>query len=233
MPGQTVQITTADGRMGAHLSRPAAGAGPFPGVLVVMEAFGLNDHIRAVADRIAADGYLVLAPDLYYREPDRIAGYGELPKAIGLMGKLEDDSIVADVRSAIDFLKAEPGIRPDRIGMTGFCMGGRVTMLAATRLPIQAAAPFYGGGIAGLLGAAEGIACPMVLFFGGKDAYIPQGDVEKIRARLASLGKRAEVVVYPDADHGFFCDERPSYDAAAATDAWRRLTKLFAENLKS
>ena len=169
MPGQTVQIRTADGQMPAHLARPA-GAGPFPGVIVWMEAFGLNDHIKSVADRI---------------------------------------------------------------GMTGFCMGGRVTFLAATRFPIQAAAPFYGGGIAGLLKGADGIRCPMVLFFGEKDGFIPLADVDKIRERLEALGKEAEVVVYPGADHGFFCDERPSYQAAAAKDAWRRLTTLFAKSLKS
>jgi dienelactone hydrolase len=232
MPGQTVQIRTADGQMPAHLARPA-GAGPFPGVIVWMEAFGLNDHIKSVADRIAAEGYLTLAPDLYYREPDRVAAYSDLAKAIGLMSKLSDERIAADVESALAFLKAEPGIRADRIGMTGFCMGGRVTFLAATRFPIQAAAPFYGGGIAGLLKGADGIRCPMVLFFGEKDGFIPLADVDKIRERLESLGKEAEVVVYPGADHGFFCDERPSYQAAAAKDAWRRLTTLFAKSLKS
>jgi carboxymethylenebutenolidase len=232
MSGQMVQIPTEDGTMGAYLSRPA-GAGPFPGVVVVMEAFGLNDHIKAVTDRIAAEGYVALSPDLYYREADRIAAYNDLPKAIGLMGKLKDDRIVADVRTAIDFLKSQPGTRRDRIGMTGFCMGGRVSFLAASRLPIQAAAPFYGGGIAGLLDGAAGISCPMVLFFGEKDGFIPLADVEKVRAKLASLGKDAEVVVYPRADHGFFCDERPSYQEAAASDAWRRLMELFAKHLKS
>lgn len=232
MTGRWVEVATPDGRMGAYLAR-ADSAGPLPAVIVVMEAFGLNAHMESVADRIAAAGYVAIAPDLYYRETDRVASYSDLPKAISLMGKLKDERIVADVQATIDFLAADPGVRADRIGMTGFCLGGRVTFLAATRLPLRAAAPFYGGGIGGLLGAAEDISCPMLLFFGEKDGFIPLTEVDKIRARLEELGKDAEVVVYPGADHGFFCDERPSYQEAAATDAWHRLTTLFAANLKS
>jgi carboxymethylenebutenolidase len=232
MAGRMVEVTTADGRMGAYVSRPAS-AEPLPAVIVVMEAFGLNAHIQSVADRVSAEGYVAIAPDLYYRESDRVAGYSDLPKAIALMGSLKDERIVADIQSTVAFLAADSGVRPDRIGMTGFCLGGRVTFLAATRLPLRATAPFYGGGIGGLLAAADGIACPMVLFFGEKDAFIPLTEVEKIRARLRDLGKDAEVVVYPGADHGFFCNERASYQEAAASDAWRRLMELFAANLKS
>lgn len=227
---QVLEILTPDGRMGAYLARPGE-PGSFPAVIVAMEAFGLNRHIESVAERIAGEGYVALAPDFYYREVDRVADYSDLPKAIALMGKLKDERIVADLAATLDFLRARSDVRGDRIGMTGFCMGGRITFLAACRLPIQAAAPFYGGGIAGLLDRAVGIACPMVLFFGEKDAFLPLPEVDRIRDRLAEVGAPAEVVVYPDADHGFFCDERPAYQERAAQDAWQRLCQLFAAHL--
>jgi carboxymethylenebutenolidase len=230
MMSRRVAIPTPEGRMGGHLAKPE-GAGPWPAVVVAMEAFGLNRHIADVADRIAAEGYVTLAPDFYYREADGLADYADLPKAIGLMRKLDDARILADVQAALDFLRGSPEVRGDRIGMTGFCMGGRITFLAACRLSIQAAAPFYGGRIAGLLGGAAGISCPMVLFFGEQDAFLPLAEVDEIRARLAEVGASAEVVVYPGADHGFFCEERPSYQEAAARDSWRRLRDLFATHL--
>lgn len=229
---ESIEIETSDGRMGGHLARPAEGEGPFPAVVVVMEAFGLNRHIKGVAERIAAEGYVALAPDVYYREPDRVADYGDLPKALALMGKLRDEDVLSDMRAALDALRSRADVRADAIGMTGFCMGGRITFLCATALPLQAAVCFYGGGIGGLLGRAEGISCPIVLLFGERDGFIPLSEVEAIRSRLAELGKEAEVVVYPGADHGFFCDERPSYHEEAARDAWRRLTEHFAKHLR-
>ena len=228
---ESIEIETSDGRMGAHLARPADGDGPFPAVVVVMEAFGLNRHIKGVAERIAAEGYVALAPDVYYREPDRVAEYGDLPKALALMGKLRDADVLADMRAVLDHLGSRPDVRPGAIGMTGFCMGGRISFLCATALPLKAAVCFYGGGIGGLLDRAGGISCPIVLLFGERDGFIPLSEVEAIRERLAELGKQAEVVVYPGADHGFFCDERPSYHEEAARDAWRRLKEHFSRHL--
>lgn len=227
---EDIQITTSDGSMPAHVATPA-GSGPFPAVIVAMEAFGLNEHIKSVADRIAKEGYVAIAPDFYYRADDRVAEYSDLPKAIGLMSALTDDGILADVTAAIDTLKARSEVRNDRIGMTGFCMGGRMTFLSACNLSIQAAAPFYGGGIGGLLDQADGISCPMVAFFGEKDGFIPLDEVNQVKAKLADLGKNAEVVLYDGADHGFFCNERESYDEAAASDAWSRVLALFRDNL--
>lgn len=227
---EDVQIATKDGSMAAHVATPV-GSGPFPGVVVAMEAFGLNSHIKGVAERIAKEGYVTIAPDFYYRTEDRVAEYSDLPKAIGLMSALTDEGILSDIGAAIDALKGRPSVREDRIGMTGFCMGGRMTFLAACNLPIQAAAPFYGGGIGGLLDQAQGMSCPMVAFFGEKDGFIPLEEVDRVKAQMAELGKPAEVVVYDGADHGFFCDERPSYDEAAARDAWDRLLALLRDNL--
>jgi len=240
--GEMVQIGASDGAMSAYVSRPE-GSGPFPGVLVIIEAFGLNQHIKGVADRIAREGYVALAPDLYYRSPDGVAAYDDLPKALQLMGALSDAKIVADVGAALAWLKDQPGVRKERVGITGFCMGGRTSFLAACHLPVQAAAPFYGGGIGRSFQTSErtphppiddaaGIQCPMVLFYGDKDAFIPLDEVELVKSRLQQLGKQAEVVLYPGADHGFFCEERPSYHAPAAQDSWKRLLKLFDGALK-
>lgn len=229
----TVQITTPDGAMSGFLARPSDD-GKYPAVLVIMEAFGLNHHIKEVAARIAGEGYVALAPDVYYRQPNAVVGYDQLPDAIRLMTTLRDDAIVSDVAAAVSHLQALPFVRADRIGITGFCMGGRISFLSACAIPtIKAAAPFYGGGIGGLLDRAASIACPMLLFFGDQDPFIPNDEVSTITATLRDLKKDAEVKVYPGAPHGFFCNERDSYRADAAADAWTRLTTFLARHLKS
>lgn len=228
-----VSINAPDGSMPAFLARPA-GEGRFPVVLVIMEAFGLNQHIKSVAERVAAEGYVAVAPDMYYRQADAVVGYDQLPEAIRLMTSLRDDLIVADLEAVIQYVQAQPFARAERIGITGFCMGGRISFLAATALPaIKAAAPFYGGGIGGLLDRADRISCPMLLFFGDQDPFIPNDEVATITKTLADLKKQAEVKVYPAAPHGFFCDERDSHRADAAQDAWTRLTVFLAAHLKS
>lgn len=227
----TVQIATPDGNMTGHLARPA-GEGRRPAVLVIMEAFGLNAHIKGVADRIAAKGYVALAPDIYHRQPNAVVGYDELPEAIRLMTSVTDAQILADVSAAVAFLQADAAVDGARIGLTGFCMGGRISFLSACNVPaITAAAPFYGGGIGALLDQADKISCPLLLFFGDQDAFIPNDEVAKITQTLADLKKNAEVKVYAGAPHGFFCDERDSYRPDAARDAWERLGTFFNKHL--
>lgn len=229
---ETTEVPAGAGAMPAFVARPQ-GAGPFPAVLVIMEAFGLNPHIRDVARRLAAEGYVTLAPDLYWRGGrNRSVGYADLPQAIALMQSLRDDEIVADVGSAIAYLERQPVVRAGRIAITGFCMGGRVSYLAACALPgkLRATAPFYGGGIP--IDRTPGLTCPVLAFFGEKDAFIPLDTVEELRSALARHGKQGEIVVYPGAEHGFFCNERSSYQAAAAEDAWQRLTRFLATHLR-
>ena len=149
------------------------------------------------------------------------------------MGALNDDEIVADVAKAIDHLEKQPGVRKGRIGITGFCMGGRVSFLAAAALPdrIAAAAPFYGGGIP--VDRTATLKAPVLAFFGDQDPFIPLDHVEKLKAEAKRLGKAVEVVVYPGAPHGFFCNERDSYRAEAAADAWQRTKAFFKKHLQS
>jgi carboxymethylenebutenolidase len=231
---KTVQIQAADGTMSAHLALPSGG-GPRPAVVVIMEAFGLVKHIREVADRLAGEGYVAIAPDFYYRDaPHNSFGYDELPKALGLMQKVNDERFVEDMRATVRQLRSLPEVGTSKLGVTGFCMGGRLTFLSACALPaeIAAAAPFYGGGIVGHLGQAGAIRCPLELFFGGKDPFIPMTQVEQIDAKLKELGKRYTLKTYPNANHGFFCNDRESYDAGAASDAWKELRSFFAANLR-
>jgi len=226
-----VRFPTPAGELTGYLAEPET-AGPSPGVVVLHEAFGLTDDTRAWADRFAGEGYVALAPDIYHRSGKlRTAGYDELPKALELMGALTDDGIVADVSSAIGWAEKQPNVKAGRIGITGFCMGGRVSYLAACALPekITASAPFYGGGIP--VDRTASLKAPVLAFFGEKDAFIPLEFVEQLRREAAAQKKLVEIVVYPGADHGFFCNERASYNAKAAADAWQRLKTFFATHL--
>jgi carboxymethylenebutenolidase len=226
-------VTTPDGAMPVFVAEPKDG-GRHPAVMVIMEAFGLNAHIEDVTRRIAAEGYVALAPDIYWRDlPANKVGYDELPKAIGLMQKVKDDAVVRDLGAAIDALAKRPGVSSPKVGVTGFCMGGRLAFLLAAELPdkIAAAAPFYGGGIAALLPKADKIRAPLYLFFGEKDAFIPLDQVRAIDAKLAELGKTYTLKTYTGADHGFFCNDRPSYGASAAADAWTELKGFLRKHL--
>ena len=234
----TIRLKTSEGEMKCHQAQPR-GQGRFPGVIVIMEAFGLNDHIKDVAERIGREGYVTIAPDLYYREPQNVVGYDQLGAAIALMQKLVDDKVVADLRAVINHLTAQNFVNAERIGITGFCMGGRIAFLAACKFPdeIKAAVPFYGGSIAddspaAPLNVAGALRAPVLCFFGEQDPYIPLAAVRKIDDTLRLLGKLYAVKVYPGAEHGFFCDERASYHPDAAQDAWERTKVWFATHLK-
>ena len=224
---ETIEVP---GGMPAFVARPEDG--PRPAVLVIQEAFGLNGHIRDITRRIAAEGYVALAPDLYWRGgKGRIVAYEDLGEAIRIMQTLRDPEVVTDVGSAIAYLEKQPFARADRIGITGFCMGGRVSYLVACELPdkIRAAAPFYGGGIP--IDRTAKLKAPVLAFFGESDGFIPLEFVEQLRREAAKQKKQVEIVVYPGAGHGFFCNERSSYDPAAAADAWERLKKFLAAHL--
>jgi len=228
---EMISVSTPAGGIPAQRACPT-GARGLPAVIVVQEAFGLNDHIKGVAKRLAAEGYVTLAPDLFYRGgAGRTAPYNELQKAIEMMMALKDPEIIEDLGAAVAHLENDPAARADRIGISGFCMGGRVSYLAACALgpKIKAAVPFYGGGIP--VERTDGLACPVLALFGEDDPYIPLTQVAHLRAEASRLGKRVDVVVYPKAPHGFFCDERDSYRPEAAKDAWKRTLAFFSQHL--
>jgi len=240
---RNIDIKTPNGSMPAHVARPKGQSGKLPGVIVVQEAFGLNDNIKQIADRIAAEGYQAVAPNFYYREGGKVVGYDKLQDAIGLMGRWTDEQIVTDVRAAVAALESDAGVAADRLGITGFCMGGRVSYLAACEVAqIRAAVPFYGGAIAGQQfgsGATPPVAKTakmrgaIQMHFGEKDAYIPLTGVEEIRQALEREKKEYEIHVYKGAGHGFFCAERADYNEEAAKLAWERAKTFLAKHLKS
>lgn len=225
--------------MPAYLSRPDDG-GKYPGVLVFQEIFGVNRHIRSIADRVAALGYVALAPEPFHRTAPGIElDYDEkgIARGIALAMALPLEQILADISAAYDALRLRGDVAGKGIGAIGFCFGGHVTYRAACQLPIAAAASFYGGGITGMgpgpatVDLTSGITGRIACFFGETDGYIPPEAVEKIRSSLDGAGVRHAVTVYPGVGHGFFCDERPDFSQSAAADAWRQVTELFREEL--
>lgn len=238
---ERVEIATDDGVMGGYLARPSSG-GPHPGVLVFMEIFGINAHIRDVCERVAEEGYVTLAPDYFHRTgPGIELGYDDAGFAEGMkhMGALRADSMIEDANAAIRFLRSRKDVRGG-LGCMGFCIGGHMAYLTACETPVAATASFYGGGIAAAqgpggaestLGRTPRIGGRVLCLQGGRDAFIPPDQVEALRNALAQAGVRHEVVVYDGAEHGFFCDQRASFDEAARDDAWERVKRLFAEEL--
>jgi len=241
---EQVQIPAPGGSMPGALYRPE-GTGPHPGVLVLMEAFGLTDHVREVAARLAGDGYLALAPDLYYRERERVVPYDRPEHAVNKLMRTialsaapdeaaKDDRVAADMSAALTALAADPGTAGPRAGLVGFCMGGRLAFLLACRAPARVGAlvSFYGGRIVPIVEEARTLEAPALLLFGAEDESIPYDHVDRIRAELRYRQKLHEIEIYPEAGHGFFCDERPGYAPEAAADAWQRTLAWLAKHLR-
>ena len=213
---------------------------PRAAVIVIHEAFGLNDHIEGVARRLAGEGYHAVAPELFHRAGGGTAPYDDFSQVLPLYEGLSDEGIVVDLDATIAHLH-DSGFPNRTIGIVGFCFGGRVTFLAAVERSLGAAVGFYGGGIVearfpqfpALVDRAEEMATPWMGFFGDQDASIPPEHVERIRSSLADAPVDHQVVQYADAGHGFFCNERDGYVAHAAHDAWSRTLDWFSERLGS
>ena len=235
--GSTVELNTSDGTMEAYVAQPNDG-GSYPGVVVIQEAFGVNGHIKKVAERIAAEGYLAIAPDIFHREAERIIPYSEMPKAIATLQRVVDSKAMEDVGAAIAHLKSQSNVKSGSLGVIGFCMGGRLTYLAAAHHAndVKCAVPYYGGGIPmgkpSPLSRTSEIKCPMYLFFGAKDQLIPMDHVGQINNELTTNKVQFQMKIYDEAGHGFFCDDRGSYHEASAKDAWEKTKAFFAQHLK-
>jgi carboxymethylenebutenolidase len=218
---QTVKLKVSDGtEMQAYASKPAE-LKPIVGLIVFQEAFGVNDHIRAVTDRFAEHGYLSVAPELFHRSapPGFEGAYDNFQVLMPHMKALTDAGTQADAKASFEWLQSQ-GVK--NIGCVGFCMGGRVSYLTNSTLPFKAAVSYYGGG----MGAPEYLALakdqkgPLLLHWGGADKHITPDQVRAIEDALRAANKNFINAVYSQADHGFNCDARPSYNAEAADQAW-------------
>ncbi len=228
-PVRSQWIDIAPGFAG-YLALPPAGTGP--GLVLWQEIFGVNTHIRAVAEQYALDGFVVLAPDAFWRQAPRVdLGYdgADRQRAIALMQGYAAPDALADIAAAVGALRARPEVGGARVGSFGYCMGGRLAYLAAATAGVDAAVAFYGGGIHGQLDRAAQIACPVQFHYAEHDDNIPLEAVERVRAAMA--GKTAELHVYAGATHGFSCWARASYHAPSAALAHGRALAFLAHHL--
>ena len=227
---EKVALRVADGTlMDAFVARPADGA-KSPGMLVFQEAFGVNAHIRDVTERVARQGYVAIAPELFHRTARGFEGrYDGFSETLPHMQAMTEAGAIDDIRAAFDWLRGNAQVQGDRIGSIGFCMGGRMSFLACAAVPLRAAISFYGGGIAATqLPKAKNLHGPMLFFWGGLDMHIGQDQIRAVGDELRRVGKPFINVEISNADHGFFCDARGSYNAAAAREAWS-LSVAFLE----
>jgi carboxymethylenebutenolidase len=233
---ESVTLTTADGDMPAYVAQPEAT--PLGGVVVIQEAFGVTTHIEDVARRFADAGYLAIAPALFHRNGSPVLGYDDLDGARPQMAALTRLGIVADLDAAFGWLR-EAGVTVARQAIVGFCMGGSVATFAAGSYAVGAAISFYGGGVAEgrfgfppLVELAPAFTTPWLGLYGGEDHGIPVSDVDAMRAAAAAATVTTDVVLYPGAQHGFHCDDRPAvYDAEAAQAGWARTLEFLAAEL--
>ncbi len=227
-----VTLSVSDGTsMRAYVARPAGN--PRAALIVFQEAFCVNPHIRDLTERFAGQGYLAIAPELFHRTAPGFEGsYTDFASVVPHMKALTDEGLTADTRASFEWLQREA--KGLATGAIGYCMGGRTACLAAITTPVACAVSYYGGGIApggmfpSLTERFKDIKAPVLYFWGGKDGHIGPDAVSAVENAMRSSGKAYVNVVFSEADHGFFCDARASYNPTAAAQAWP-LTLAFLE----
>lgn len=228
--GQTVEFASNGETASGYLAVPATT--PAPGVLVLQEWWGLNPQIKGVADRLAGEGFVALAPDLYHGE---LAGHDEMDKAGHLMSSLPADRAARDMGGAVTYLLAHDAVGGDAVGSVGFCMGGMMTLLVAAQegVRIGAAVPYYG--TPPLDGGPDwsGLTAPVLAHFAEKDDFFPPSAMEAVAERLRGMGREATVHVYPGTGHAFANETNAlgTYDAGAAKTAWDRTIAFLRAKL--
>jgi carboxymethylenebutenolidase len=221
--GKTFEMGTVAG----YLAKPA-GKGPWPGLIVIQEWWGLDPQTKSIADRFAGAGYLAFSPDLYHGE---LAELGDSQTAATLTQKYAPGA-PADLEKVFDALKSHPNCT-GKVGSVGFCFGGRMSLALGLSRPVDAVCTFYGGGMQQLFDQFGSLKSPVLGLFGDQDVSIPVGTIEQFDQLLVSMGVEHEVIVYPNSGHAFFRDRDPkAYRPAAAEDAWKRVTDFFARKLK-
>ncbi len=232
----TISLDTADGPMDLYEARPDGA--PIGAVIVIQEAFGINDHIQDVTRRFAAEGFHAVAPALFHRAGGGTAPYDDFSKVMPLFRGLTDEATLVDVDAATAHLH-RAGFEAAQIGLVGFCFGGRVSFLVAARRALGACVGFYGGSIVTarglplepLIGESSELETAWLGLFGDEDAGIPVEDVEQLRKALEAAPVPTEIVRYPGAGHGFHCDKRDSYHETSAKDGWARTLDWFRDHV--
>ena len=233
-----VKVPVPGGEMPAYRAMPATGTN-FPVVLVVQEIFGVHEHIKDVCRRIAKAGFFAIAPELYARQGDP-AKYTDIPKLVSeIVTKVPDAQVMRDLDACVAFAKASGKADTARLGITGFCWGGRIVQMYAAHNPnVRAAVAWYGptarayhAGDKTPLDVAPQIKAAVLGLYGGADGGIPNDTVEKMFAALKAAGNtKSEYTIYPDTPHAFNADYRPSYRASEAADGWARMLAWLAQN---
>ena len=232
MPSRWDAVSVNGETMRCYVSVPH-GAGPFPAVVVIQHAGGVDEFVRGMCDRLAGAHFAAIAPDLFHRDNPN-SGDDPLTR----MGRLRDVTVVQDVNAAIDHAKEVPEVQAERLGITGYCMGGRVTYLMAAKNPdLKAAVVCWGGNIMVPWGEgpapfelSKDIGCPMLGLFGEEDPNPTPADVAKLDVELNGLGKAHEFHSYKGAGHAFMNEGRPSYRPENAKDGWAKLQAWFMQN---
>lgn len=229
---------TLPGGLPAFVARPA-GKGKHPAVIVVNEIFGVHEWIKDVCRRFAKAGYVAIAPEYFYRgDPDHVlASSMDFAVIRPIVAKAGLEQVMGDTRTTLDWLAAQGFVNKKKLAITGFCWGGGITWMAAARFPELRAGGAWYGGLKGNPGpdnrkfpmdVVADLKAPVLGLYGALDKGIPVADVEAMQAKLN--GTKSSIVLYPDADHGFLADYRPSYNAAAGKDAWAKLLAHFKAN---
>lgn len=232
-----VKIPVTDGEIPAYRAAPLKGQN-FPVVLVIQEIFGVHEHIQDVCRRFAKLGYLAIAPELFVRQGD-VSKLTSIDEIRPIVAKVPDAQVLSDLDSTVNWAVKSAKGNAVRLGITGFCWGGRITWLYAAHNPkVKAGVAWYGrlvGDVTEItpkhpVDIASTLTVPVLGLYGGKDTGIPLDTVEQMRTRLKSSSSKSEIIVYPEAPHAFFADYRPSYREKEAVDGWQRLRKWFKQN---
>jgi carboxymethylenebutenolidase len=232
---ETVTLNVDDGTsMSAYVAIPE-GTAKAPGMLVFQEIFGVNPNIRDITERFARLGYVATAPELFHRTaPGFVSPYSDLQACMPHMQAMTPDGNIADARAAFDWLQRHPRVAPNATASIGFCMGGRVSFLANSALPLSAAISLYGTAIApGFLSRATQQHGPVLFFWGGLDARITRDQTRAVVDAMTDAKKTFVNVDFSDADHGFFCDARANYKETAAKQAWELLVQFLRTYVKA
>jgi carboxymethylenebutenolidase len=206
----------------AYVARPA-GQGRHPVVVVASEIFGIHDYIKDVCRRLAKAGYVAVAPDFFYRSGVNLPALTDMAEIRKVVGEASDAQVDGDVRATTDWVAKQPFAKAGAIGITGFCWGGAVVWRTAMVNPSVKAGVAWYGRLGAIVPRAGALQAPVLGLYGGQDKGIPLTEVDAMRAALKAAGKLSDIIVYPDAGHGFHADYRASYDPTAAADGWRRM----------